>query len=105
MDTVMELLYRATRTDNPLEAHGPDSAYAREHAIRREIIRSLLESMTMEQKVKFDEYGLADNRAREILNLESFCQAFHLGAQLTAELLQSKEEAFSRMESPETEMP
>ena len=88
MDTVMDLLYRATRTDNPLEAHGPDSAYAREHAIRREIIRSLLESMTMEQKVKFDEYGLADNRAREILNLESFCQAFHLGAQLTAELLQ-----------------
>ena len=39
MDTVMELLYRATRTDNPLEAHGPDSAYAREHAIRREIRR------------------------------------------------------------------
>ena len=88
MNTVMELLYRSTRTDNSLEAHGPDSAYAREHAIRREIIRSLLESMTMEQKVKFDEYGLADNRDREIMNFESFFQAFHLGAQLTAELLQ-----------------
>lgn len=48
----------------------------------------------MEQKLKFDEYSLADDEAREILEYESFRRAFRLGAQLMAELLQEGEVVF-----------
>lgn len=91
MNSAMKLLYKATQRDSILDIYGSNAVYARQYDIRGEKLKSFSCSMTKEQRDWFDEFCIADEKTREIINFERFCEGFHFGAQLMAELVQNKE--------------
>lgn len=91
MKNVLELLY-----DQPGDwsgiAHGQDSPFVRTARIKVENMEMLNATMTDEQKELLEAYFNADTKIEGMMNFDRFRYAFHLGAQLMAELMKGKEE-------------
>lgn len=88
MENILELLY-----DMPDgKPHGQDSPFVRTARIKVENMEMLNATMTNEQKELWEAYVDADIKLESIMNLDRFRYAFHLGAQLMAELIEGKKE-------------
>lgn len=90
MKNVLELFY-----DQPGGLggiRGQDSPFVRMARIKNENLEMLNDSMTDEQKRLMEAYFEADTKIEGIINFERFRYAFHLGAQLMAELIEGKGE-------------
>lgn len=91
MKNVLELFY-----DQPGDWHGipngQDSPFVRTARIKNENLEMLNDSMTDEQKQLMEAYFDADTKIEGMIHFDRFRYAFHLGAQIMAELIQGKEE-------------
>ncbi len=87
MRNILELL-----CDSPSVVHGQDSPFVRMARIKNENMEMLNDSMTDEQKQLLEAYFDADTKIEEIMSFGRFRYAFHLGAQIMAEMLEGKEE-------------
>lgn len=91
MKNILELFY-----DQPGDwrgiPNGQDSPFVRTARIKNENLEMLNDSMTDEQKQLMEAYFDADTQIEGMMNFDRFRYAFHLGAQLMAELIQGKEE-------------
>lgn len=91
MKNVLELFY-----DQPGDwsstIHGQDSPFVRTARIKVENMEMLNATMTDEQKELLEAYFNADTKIEGMMNFDRFRYAFHLGAQLMAELMKGKEE-------------
>ena len=91
MKNVLELFY-----DQPGDwrgfPKGQDSPFVRTARIKNENLEMLNDSMTDEQKQLMEAYFDADTKLESMMNFDKFRYAFHLGAQIMAELIQGKEE-------------
>lgn len=86
MENILELLY-----DLPTgKTHEQDSPFVRTAKIKYENMEMLDATMTKEQKELLESYFDADAKVQEIIDLERFRYAFHLGAQIMAELIDGK---------------
>jgi hypothetical protein len=88
MDNILELLYDMPRS----RTHGQDSPFARTARIKVENMEMLNATMTGEQKDLLEAYFDADMKIEGMLQFDRFRYAFHLGAQLMAEIINGKEE-------------
>lgn len=87
MKNILELLY-----DQPGDVQAQDSPFVRTARIKNENMEMLKDTLSDEQKELLDAYFDADTKMVEIMNFDRFRYAFHLGAQLMAELIEGKEE-------------
>lgn len=88
MENILELLY-----DLPRERiHEQDSPFVRAARIKSENLDRLTASITEEQRELLDAYLDAGSRVEDIRDFGRFRFAFHVGAQLMAELIAGKEE-------------
>jgi len=88
MDNILELLY-----DLPSgKTHGQDSPFVRTARIKVENMEMLNATMTDEQKELLEAYFDADTKIEGMIQFDRFRYAFHLGAQLMAEIIKGKEE-------------
>lgn len=88
MENILELLY-----DTPCgKTHGQDSPFVRTARIKNENMEMLGATLTAEQKQLLDAYFDADTRIESMIQFDRFRYAFHLGAQLMAEIIEGKEE-------------
>ena len=88
MDNILELLY-----DLPRERiHEQDSPFVRAARIKSENLERLTASITEEQRELLDAYLDAGSRVEDMRDFDRFRFAFHVGAQLMAELIAGKEE-------------
>lgn len=88
MDNILELLY-----DMPGgKTHGQDSPFVRTARIKNENMEMLTATMTDEQKELLEAYFDADTKMEGMIQFDRFRYAFHLGAQLMAELIEGKGE-------------
>jgi len=88
MDNILELLY-----DMPCgKTHGQDSPFVRTARIKVENMEMLNATMTDEQKELLEAYFDADTKIEGMIQFDRFRYAFHLGAQLMAEIIKGKEE-------------
>lgn len=90
MEHILEMFY-----DLPSgRIHAPESAFIKAAKIKNEKLEVLHASMTAEQKQWLEAYFDADMEIENCINFDRFCFAFHLGAQLMAEMLRGKETLF-----------
>lgn len=87
MENILELLYDLPHG----KIHGQDSAFVRTARIKVENMEMLNATMTDEQKQLLEAYFDADTKIEGMMSLDRFRYAFHLGAQLMAELIEGKE--------------
>lgn len=87
MKNILELFY-----DQPSGIHEQDSPFVRTARIKNENMELLEATMTGEQKELLDAYFDADSKIEDMIQFNRFRYAFHLGAQLMAELMEGKEE-------------
>lgn len=87
MENILELLY-----EQPGVIHEQDSPFVRTAGLKNENMEMLNATMTNEQKELLDASFDADTRIEGIREFNRFRYAFHLGAQLMAEIIQGKEE-------------
>lgn len=87
MKNILELLY-----DQPSGVQAQDSPFVRTARIRNENMELLKDTLSGEQKELLNTYFDVDTKVAEIINFDRFRYAFHLGAQLMAELIEGKEE-------------
>lgn len=88
MNNILELFY-----DPPTgRIHDQDSPFARTARIKTEHMEMLNASMTDEQKELLEAYFDADTKLEDMMYFDRFRYAFHLGAQLMAELMEGKRE-------------
>lgn len=87
MENILELLF-----DQPSHQYGQDSPFVRTARIKNENMEMLNATMTDEQKELLEAYFNADTKIEGIISFERFRYAFHLGAQLMAEMIEGKEE-------------
>ena len=88
MENILELLY-----DLPRERiHEQDSPFVRAARIKSENLDRLTASITEEQRELLDAYLDAGSRGEDMRDFDRFRFAFHVGAQLMAELIAGKEE-------------
>ena len=88
MKNVLELFY-----DQPTgEIHSQDSHFVRTARIKNENWEMLRESLTAEQKALLEAYFDADAKIEDMIGFNQFRYAFHLGAQLMAEMTKGREE-------------
>lgn len=87
MKNVLELLY-----DHPGKTYEQDSPFVRTARIKNELMEMLTDGMTDEQKELLDACFEADARNEGTINFEQFRYAFHLGAELMAELTEGRDE-------------
>lgn len=92
MKSIMELLYNEQLGSWRSGTHAPDSEFVRTARIKSENLEMLMDSLDTSQKDWFEGYSQADGKIESIMHYNSFCYAFHLGAQLMAELIRGKEE-------------
>lgn len=92
MDSVMELLYSAILGEWCMKPQVPDSEFVKTSHIKNENLKMLMNSLSPSQKEWFDLFSEADGEIQSMINLKDFCNAFHLGAQIMAELIRGKEE-------------
>lgn len=72
--------------------HGPDSPFVRAARVKNENLELLNASMTDEQKEWLEAYFDADSEIVDIIEFDRFRFAFHLGAQIMAELTEGGED-------------
>lgn len=87
MKNVLELLY-----DQPSRIHGQDSPFVRTARIKNENMEMLNDTLTDEQKELLEAYFDADTKIEGMMQFDRFQYAFHLGAQIMAEMIEGKEE-------------
>ena len=87
MENILELLYDLP----PGKTHGQDSPFVRTARIKVENMEMLNATMTDEQKELLEAYFDADTKIEGMMNFDRFRYAFHLGAQLMAEMIEGKE--------------
>jgi len=88
MENILELMY-----DMPSgKTHGQDSPFVRTARIKVENMEMLNATMTDEQKELLEAYFDADTKIEGMIQFDRFRYAFHLGAQLMAEIIKGKEE-------------
>lgn len=92
MDSVMELLYNAILGEWCMKPQAPDSEFVKIAHIKNENLKMLMNSLSPSQKEWFDLFSEADVEIQNMISLKDFCNAFHLGAQIMAELIRGKEE-------------
>lgn len=92
MKNIMELLYSEELNGWRSGTHAPDSEFVRTARIKSENLELLMSGLDASQKDWFDAYSEADGRIESMMHYDNFCYAFHLGAQLMAELIRGKEE-------------
>lgn len=92
MENIMELLYYEPLGGWRSGIHAPDSEFVRAARIKKDNLERLMNSLDSSQKDWFDSYTQADGEIGSMMNYDSFCYAFHLGAQLMSELIRGKEE-------------
>ena len=88
MENILELLYDLPRD----KIHGPDSPFVRTARIKNENLELLNASMTDEQKKLLNAYLDAGSEIEGMVDFDRFRFAFHMGAQLMAELIDGKSE-------------
>lgn len=91
MKNILELFYDQPGNWGGI-AHGQDSSFVKTARIKNENMEMLGASMTAEQKELLEAYFDADTKIVSMIELNRFRYAFHLGAQLMAELMEGKEE-------------
>ena len=72
--------------------HGQDSPFVRAARTKNEKMEQLNEGLTEEQKEQLEAYLDADGKIEGMIHFDRFRFAFHLGAQLMAELIEGREE-------------
>lgn len=92
MKDFMELLYNEQLGSWRSGTHAPNSEYVRTARIKSENLEMLMDSLDFSQKEWFEGYSQAEGKIESMIHYDSFCYAFHLGAQLMAELNRGKEE-------------
>ncbi len=90
MKNILEYLY-----GQPGKIHEQDSPFVRTAHVKQETWEQLDATLTAEQKDLLGAYFEADTQIEEIMQFDSFRYAFHMGAQLMAELIEGKEELLS----------
>lgn len=88
MENILELLYDLPQG----KTHGQDSPFVRIARIKNENMEMLNATMTDEQKELLEAYFDADTKIEGIIQFDRFRYAFHLGAQLMAEIINGKGE-------------
>lgn len=78
--------------DQPAKVHKQDSPFAEMARVKSETMERLDATLTDEQKGLLEAYFEADTQIEEIMQFDSLRYAFHLGAQLMAELIEGREE-------------
>ncbi len=91
MKNVLELLYDASVNWGG-GMHPQDSPFVKTARIANQNMELLQESLSEEQKEWLDAYFDADTILQGMINADQFRYAFHLGAQLMAEIIAGKEE-------------
>ena len=87
MENILELLY-----DLPSgKSHGQDSPFVRTARIKVENMEMLNATLTDEQKRLLEAYFEADTTLEGMMSFDRFRYAFHLGAQLMAEIIAGKD--------------
>lgn len=86
MENILRMLYDLPRD----KKHGPDSPFVRAARVKNEYLELLNASMTDEQKELLEAYFDADCKIVDIIDFDRFRFAFHLGAQIMAELIEGK---------------
>lgn len=89
MENILEILYDLSHE----KPHGQDSPFVRMARIRSEYLELLTASMTDEQQELLDAYLNARSKVEDMMDLDRFRFAFHIGAQLTAELIKGRGDA------------
>lgn len=91
MKNVLELFY-----DQPIAwgemLQGQDSPFVKMARLKNEHLEMFNATMTDEQKELLEAYFDADSKIEDMIYFNKFRYAFHLGAQLMAELIEGKEE-------------
>lgn len=90
MENTLELLYDIPNG----KTHGQNSPFVRMAHIKVENMEMLNTTMTDEQKQLLEAYFDADTKMEEMISFGRFRYAFHLGAQLMAEMIKGKEDVF-----------
>lgn len=89
MENILEMFYDLPRG----KTHGQDSPFVRMARIKDENPELLTASMTDRQKELLEAYCGADSKIEDMAGFSRFRFAFHLGAQLMAELIEGREDA------------
>lgn len=89
MKNILELFY-----DQPSRIYGQDSPFVRTARIKNENMEMLNDSLTDEQKEWLEAYFDADSKIEGMIGFDRFRYAFHLGAQLMAEMIEGKDEVW-----------
>lgn len=88
MENILELFYDLPRG----KISGQDTPFVRAAHTKLEQLERLNKTLTDEQKQMLDGYFDADAIIGDIISFDKFRYAFHLGAQLMAELIEGREE-------------
>lgn len=72
-----------------------DFRFAKTARIKNENLELLMDSFSDKQKEWFERYCQADTEIEDMIHFDQFCYAFHLGAQLMAELIRGEDELLS----------
>lgn len=91
MKDVLELFYN-NPTDWRDGPHPQDSDFVKLARIKSANLDMLMDSLTQEQKDLYEAVSQADAQIEDMIHFNKFCYAFHLGAELMAELIRGKEE-------------
>ena len=86
MENILEVLYDQPRG----KIQGQDSSFVRTARIKNENMEMLNATMTDEQKKLLEAYFDADTKIQSMMSFDRFRYAFHLGAQLMAEMIEGK---------------
>ena len=93
MENILEMLYNL-----PLgNTREKDSPFVRTARIQCEQLEQLTAAMTDEQQELLDAYLDTRSKVEDMLYFDRFRFAFHVGAQLTAELIRGKGAVAERM--------
>lgn len=92
MKSVMELLYNTIIGEWCHEPRETDDEYVKTAHIKNENLKLLMGSLSPSQKEWYDLFSEADMEIQKMVEIQDFCNAFHLGAQIMAELILGKEE-------------
>lgn len=87
MENILELFYDSSR-----KVHEQDSSFVRMARIKSENLDMLNATLTDKQKELWEAYVDADAKIEAMMGFNRFRYAFHLGAQLMAEMMKGKEE-------------
>lgn len=86
VENILEMLYNL-----PLKnTHEQDPSFIRATRIQCEQLELLIAAMTNEQQELLDAYLDTRSRVEDMLDFDRFRFAFHVGAQLTEELIRGK---------------